>query len=167
MTQYVPSKLGCLAQAIDEGIPEGVTGIDAAKAVADFLNERGWVIEPKTWRCDSCDRTFGSAAAKARHRMDVHIPHRKLNSKERPANLGNIPCGIDDCNQSFANEWNAKQHRKMVHNAECLDIAIAHVLGGGAKKQRRVPSGRLQRQNSPSCDGCTSACGTRSRPKRR
>ena len=36
------------------------------------------------------------------------------------------------------------------------------VLGGGAKKQRRVPSGRLQRQNSPSGEGWASLKGTAS-----
>lgn len=115
MSQYHPGKMGCLAQALEEAIPEGATGIDAAKAVADFLNERGWVIEPKTWQCDSCGKTFTTAAAKAKHRMDKHTPHRKLNSKDRPADLGPVLCGIDDCNQSFANEWNAQQHRRMVH----------------------------------------------------
>lgn len=118
MTQYQPTKIGALAQALDEAIPEGVTGIDAAKAVADFLNECGWVIEPKTWRCDSCGKTFKSAAAKATHRMDKHTPHLKLSAKDRPANLGPIPCGIDGCDQSFANEWNAVQHRRMVHGVE-------------------------------------------------
>jgi hypothetical protein len=35
-----------------------------------------------------------------------------------------------------------------------------YIEGGGAKKQRREPSGRLQRQNSPSGDGCASLNGT-------
>jgi hypothetical protein len=34
-----------------------------------------------------------------------------------------------------------------------LTNAFTYVPGGGAKKQRRVPSGRLQRQNSPSGEG--------------
>jgi hypothetical protein len=37
-----------------------------------------------------------------------------------------------------------------------------HVFGGGAKKHRRLPSGRLQRQNAPSGDGCASLNGTTS-----
>jgi hypothetical protein len=41
--------------------------------------------------------------------------------------------------------------------------AAAHagnqVEGGGAKKHRREPSGRLQRQNSPSGEGCASENG--------
>jgi hypothetical protein len=36
------------------------------------------------------------------------------------------------------------------------------VFGGGAKKHRRLPSGRLQRQNAPSGDGCASLNGTTS-----
>jgi hypothetical protein len=36
------------------------------------------------------------------------------------------------------------------------------VDGGGAKKHRRLPSGRLQRQNSPSGDGWASVNGTAS-----
>jgi hypothetical protein len=31
-----------------------------------------------------------------------------------------------------------------------------YIKGVGAKKQRREPSGRLQRQNSPSGEGCAS-----------
>jgi hypothetical protein len=37
-----------------------------------------------------------------------------------------------------------------------------YVEGGGAKKHRRERSGRWQRQNSPSGDGCASAKGTNS-----
>jgi len=33
-------------------------------------------------------------------------------------------------------------------------------LDGGAKKQRRLPSGRLQRQYAPSGEGCASENGT-------
>jgi len=40
------------------------------------------------------------------------------------------------------------------------DRESAQVAGGGAKKQRRVPSGRLQRQNSPSGEGWASLKGT-------
>jgi hypothetical protein len=36
---------------------------------------------------------------------------------------------------------------------------LSQVDGGGAKKQRREPSGRLQRQNSPSGEGCASENG--------
>jgi hypothetical protein len=36
---------------------------------------------------------------------------------------------------------------------------LPQVDGGGAKKQRREPSGRLQRQNSPSGEGCASENG--------
>jgi hypothetical protein len=36
----------------------------------------------------------------------------------------------------------------------------SQVEGGGAKKHRRLPSGRLQRQNSPSGEGWASANGT-------
>jgi hypothetical protein len=39
------------------------------------------------------------------------------------------------------------------------------VAGGGAKKQRRVPSGRLQRQKAPSGEGCASLNGIFSTPK--
>lgn len=111
--QYQPGKIACLAQALDEAIPAGATGVDAAKAVADFLDERGWVIQPKTWRCDTCGRTFDSFEAKRRHRLDKHTPHLKLSAKDRPANLGDVPCGL--CEQTFANEWNARQHRRAVH----------------------------------------------------
>ena len=37
--------------------------------------------------------------------------------------------------------------------------AAAQIVLGGAKKQRRDPSGRLQRQNWPSCEGCASLKG--------
>ena len=37
-----------------------------------------------------------------------------------------------------------------------------HEPGGGAKKQRREPSGRRHRQNAPSGLGCASANGTTS-----
>jgi len=41
----------------------------------------------------------------------------------------------------------------------------AQLVGGGAKKQRRVPSGRLQRQKAPSGLGCTNpAMTSRSSP---
>jgi hypothetical protein len=40
----------------------------------------------------------------------------------------------------------------------------SHVLGGGAKKQRRLPSARVQRQNAPSRLGCASLNGTSSLP---
>lgn len=43
-----------------------------------------------------------------------------------------------------------------------LDCASGQVEGGGAKKHRRLPSGRLQRQNSPSGDGWASLKGTAS-----
>jgi hypothetical protein len=114
--QYQPGKIGTLAQAIEEAIPEGMVGIDAAKALADFLDERGWVIEPKVWRCEACAQEFKSWKARATHKMDKHTPHLKYlrqSSKDRPSNLGNVPCG--HCEQSFRNDWNAKQHRKMVH----------------------------------------------------
>jgi len=40
------------------------------------------------------------------------------------------------------------------------DVARApQVAGGGAKKHRRLPSDRLQRQNSPSGEGWASANG--------
>ena len=43
------------------------------------------------------------------------------------------------------------------------DVARApQVEGGGAKKHRRLPSGRLQRQNSPSGEGWASLNGTAS-----
>jgi hypothetical protein len=42
---------------------------------------------------------------------------------------------------------------------------LDQVDGGGAKKQRRLPSGRLQRQNAPSGERCASANGTFSAPK--
>lgn len=117
-SQYQSGKISCLAQALDEAIPEGITGIDAAKAVADFLSERGWVIEPKTWRCDTCNRTFETFDAKRRHKLDKHMPHRKLSAKDRPANLGDIPCGISICNQTFKTEWNAAQHRRDAHGID-------------------------------------------------
>ena len=44
-------------------------------------------------------------------------------------------------------------------------LACAQVAGGGAKKHRRVPSGRLQRQNAPSGEGCASVKGIFSFPK--
>src|SRR5437667_11011389 len=40
-----------------------------------------------------------------------------------------------------------------------FDERLPQVDGGGAKKQRREPSGRLQRQNSPSGEGCASENG--------
>lgn len=36
-----------LAQAIDEAIPEGATGMAAAEAVADFMEKSGFRIVPK------------------------------------------------------------------------------------------------------------------------
>jgi hypothetical protein len=114
MTEESPSgRLGFLAQAIDE-LPEGATGFEAAKAVADFLNASGFVIVPK-YRCETCNKSFDSADAKQRHRLDKHMPHRKLSAADRPANLGPVACGYDGCNQSFASEWNATQHRRMAH----------------------------------------------------
>ena len=43
-----------------------------------------------------------------------------------------------------------------------FQIAGLQLFGGGKKKQRREPSGRLQRQNWPSGDGCASRSGTNS-----
>src|SRR5213078_4937249 len=40
-----------------------------------------------------------------------------------------------------------------------FDERLPQVDGGGAKKQRREPSGRRQRQNSPSGEGCASENG--------
>jgi hypothetical protein len=37
-----------------------------------------------------------------------------------------------------------------------FDQTRVQSIGGGAKKQRREPSGRLQRQNAPSGLGCAS-----------
>src|SRR5215470_15962099 len=50
------------------------------------------------------------------------------------------------------------------HRTEVMDdVARApQVEGGGAKKHRRLPSGRLQRQNSPSGEGWASLNGTAS-----
>jgi hypothetical protein len=39
--------IGYLAQAIDEAIPDGATGMKAAEAVAAFLDAAGYVIVPK------------------------------------------------------------------------------------------------------------------------
>jgi len=39
--------IGFLAQAFDEAVPEGATGMEAAKAIAAFLNAAGYAIVPK------------------------------------------------------------------------------------------------------------------------
>ncbi len=54
--------------------------------------------------------------------------------------------------------------RKILHPPQ-RSLACTQVAGGGAKKHRRLPSGRLQRQNAPSGDGCASVKGIFSFPK--
>jgi hypothetical protein len=46
-------------------------------------------------------------------------------------------------------------------------VTRSYIKGVGAKKQRREPSGRLQRQNAPSGLGCVSENGTNSAPNKR
>jgi hypothetical protein len=76
----------------------------------------------------------------------------------------------------MAGQWMAaatgsKQHQTTRHQstpATFLDTPRSrHVAGVGAKKRLRALTGRLQRQNAPSGDGCAPAKGTRSAPNRR
>jgi hypothetical protein len=91
----------------------------------------------KKFRCDTCNRAFATRRDKERHKLDKHYPHRKLSSKDRPADLGPITCGYPDCNQSFSHEWNAKQHRRDVHGEpvetsefSCRPCNLQHDGGG-------------------------------------
>src|ERR1043166_7478519 len=56
--------------------------------------------------------------------------------------------------------WSAQKVRVGTPASPALPTLQNHVFGGGAKKQRRLPSGRLQRQNAPSGEGWVSANGT-------
>lgn len=89
-------------------------GAFLADQVIEKLESHGLAIRGK-FICTGCGKFFESPEDKERHRIDVHAPHRKLSSKDRPADLGPVPCGYDGCNQSFANDWSATQHRQMVH----------------------------------------------------
>lgn len=79
----------------------------------------------KPYRCDTCNRAFASPDDKARHRRDKHTPHLKLSAKERPINLGPVQCGVGDCPQSFANKWNAMQHRRAAHGVPFVALKTA------------------------------------------
>src|SRR5262249_48651918 len=62
----------------------------------------------------------------------------------------------------LARSKNAKPGRKTAPRERgglSKNERLPQVEGGGAKKQRREPSGRLQRQNSPSGEGCASENG--------
>lgn len=94
-------------------------GAFLADHVKETLKQAGYTIVPM-YRCETCGKGFQTPKDKKRHRDDVHTPHLKLSSKDRPENLGDIPCGVDDCNQTFANKWNAIQHRRAVHGVSVL-----------------------------------------------
>lgn len=68
------------------------------------------------YRCNTCNVVFDTPEAKAQHKIDKHMPHRRLSAKERPKNRGDISCGFPGCEATFANEWNMRQHRRSVHN---------------------------------------------------
>ncbi len=89
-------------------------GAFLADAVVAKIEEHGLAIRGRHI-CTTCGKFFTSSGDKERHRLDVHMPHRKLSAKDRPANLGDFPCGLDGCNQTFANEFNAWQHRRDAH----------------------------------------------------
>ena len=57
----------------------------------------------------------------------------------------------------------AQQTRPVIGIRRCS----RYIKGVGAKKQRREPSRRLQRQNAPSVLGCVSENGTSSVPNKR
>lgn len=81
-------------------------------AVVAKLESHGLAIRGR-FVCTSCGKFFVTQKDKDRHRNEVHTPYLKLSSKDRPAELGDVACG--HCEQSFANEWNAMQHRRAVH----------------------------------------------------
>lgn len=83
-----------------------------ADAVVAKIEGHGLVIRGR-FACTPCDKFFTSQEDKDRHKLDVHMPHRRLSSKDRPVDLGDVQCG--HCERSFANEWNAAQHRWMAH----------------------------------------------------
>lgn len=87
-------------------------GAFLADAVKHELREAGYDIVPK-FACEHCKKRFRTAKDKQRHRNELHTPHLKLSSKDRPARLGDVECG--HCEQSFANEHNAAQHRRDAH----------------------------------------------------
>lgn len=73
-------------------------------------------LSHKRFRCTTCNRSFATQKDKSHHWRDKHAVYLKLSAKDRPSNLGPVPCGIGNCGQSFANEWNAIQHRSAVHD---------------------------------------------------
>jgi hypothetical protein len=92
-----------------------------ADAVVSKLEGHGLAIRGR-FICTGCGKFFTSAKDKERHRHEVHTPHLKLSSRDRPALLGDVQCGY--CEQSFANEWNATQHRRMAHGIEAAALKV-------------------------------------------
>lgn len=73
--------LGFLAQAFDEGVPEGATGFDAARAIALFMQERGFVIVPRkptqemhVGAEDVTDRPCWAMLNISKHPMALDVP---------------------------------------------------------------------------------------------
>jgi transcription elongation factor Elf1 len=75
--------------------------------------DRGPNVSPKRFHCDTCGKHFDTEEAKHAHRLAVHEPHRRLSASDRPINRGPVGCGV--CERTFANEYNAAQHRRDAH----------------------------------------------------
>jgi hypothetical protein len=107
-------------------------GAFLADHVVEKLESHGLAIRGR-FLCTSCGKFFLSNEDKEQHRLHVHMPHRKLSSRDRPAALGPILCGYGGCNQSFKNEWNATQHRRMAHDwtADRCSLPSPTNTGGG------------------------------------
>src|SRR6516162_6439027 len=93
--------------------------------------------------------------------------------KSRPAELdsggsGRLPCalnwimGMPSGRVKFFNTDRGYGFIAPGGGGSDVFVQAPQVDGGGAKKHRRLPSGRLQRQNSPSGEGWASLNGTAS-----
>src|SRR5215831_10372138 len=96
----------------------------------------------------------------ARARFDEDVPGARRRGLSRPVAEIRPADRFEGC--AHAERAIAGRLAALTEPKSWTASLAPQVEGGGAKKQRRLPSGRLQRQNSPSGEGWASANGTAS-----